>query len=227
MTQQRDGGGVKVRTVNIIARSHLIPPFSLAPLISTYPYDSEKFLTHIAVPHQRFLFHIYKSGKVVSLSSKSISDLEASFAWLRSRLVGFGLNLSKAYEVTNIVAVARIAPPLDLRALAPLLPRTSYDPTHDFGLTPFAPPFFNAVIYYFLPPAIKPRQTALIFRTGRATLTGFKSLHVLQAAARLLATEIATIIEDHPEILAVKRAQTDHTPKIDVVPVATSGGVNS
>jgi TATA-box binding protein (TBP) (component of TFIID and TFIIIB) len=226
MLQQRGGKGVRIRTVNIVARSHLMPPFSLAPLISTYPYDSEKFLSHIAVPHQRALFRIYKSGKVVSLSSKSISDLEASFAWLRSLLSGFGLNLSKAYEITNIVAVARIAPPLDLRSLAPFLPRASYDPAHNFELTADEH-LVDAVVYYFLPSAIKPRQTALIFGSGRAVLTGFRSPHVLRAAARRLATEIATIIEDHPEVLAVKRRPTHHSSKIDVVSVAISGGVNS
>jgi len=226
MSQQCTGKRVKVRTVNIVARSSLIPPFSLTPLISSYPYDREKFLSHIAVPHHRALFCIYDTGKVVSLSSKSISDLEASFAWLRALLSGYGLNLAKTCEITNIVAVARIAPPLNLRILAPFLPRASYDPSRDFGATSYER-LFDAIVYHFLPPSIRPRQTALIFRTGRVTFTGFRSPVILRAAAQLLASQIARIIEDHPEVLTVKSVRTDQTHNIEVVPVAISGEVKA
>lgn len=197
---QHGSRGVRVRTVNIVATTGLKPPFSLEPLLSTYPFDSEQFLNYIIVPSQRSLFRIFTTGKVVSLTAKSIPDLEASLAWLRALLAGFGLTLLDFYEISNIVGVAQIAPPLDLMCLVRYLPRASYEPSHDFGPTSFEH-LLNAITYYFQPPSIKPRQTALIFRTGRATFTGFKSLPKLRAAARHLSREIADIIRCHPEVL--------------------------
>jgi TATA-box binding protein (TBP) (component of TFIID and TFIIIB) len=215
-----DGVGVKIRTVNIVARSSCIPPFSLAPLSAIYPFDSGKD-SYIAVPHHRALFYIYNTGKIVSFSSKSIKDFETSFKWLQTLLSRFGINISDTYEITNIVAIAQIAPPLELLQLVQFLPRAAYDSSRD--LHPSSSEYlFDAIIYHFQPPAIKPRQTALIFRTGRATFAGFQSRTVLHAAARLLAAQIAHIIEDHPEVLA--RA---HSPNTIPLTTASSPEVTS
>jgi TATA-box binding protein (TBP) (component of TFIID and TFIIIB) len=207
--QQLGDAGVKIRIVNIVAMTSLMPPFSLASLTSSHPFPSEKYSTHIAISHRNSYFAIFKTGKVLLLSSKSIRDVEASFAWLRTFFLEFGLTLSKSYEITNIVSVARIAPRLNLLSLAFLLPRSAYEPPNDLGPHAFHRSL-NAIIYHFAPSPVKPRQTALIFASGRVILTGFKSFDVLHLKAHLLSEQIAHIVEDHPQVIAKGHPRRAH-----------------
>lgn len=200
VAQQRGGHGAKVRIANIVALAALQPPFSLKELTSSYPFLGEKYFTHVAVPHQHSYFAIFSTGKVMSLSAKSRSELEASFSWLRSFLSEFNLTLSDSYEIVNVVAATQVAPSLDLFRLAFLLPRTSYEQPHDLGPHPFHRQI-NALVYHFAPSPMKPRETALIFATGRAILTGFRSAQEVREAAALLSQLLARIAEAHPEIL--------------------------
>lgn len=200
MPQQLGDAGVNIRIANIVAMTSLMPPFSLASLTSSHPFPSKKYSTHIAISHCNSYFAIFKTGKVLLLSSKSICDIEASFAWLRTFFLEFGLNLSQSYEITNIVSVARIAPRLNLLSLAFLLPRSAYEPPNDLGPHAFQRSL-NAIVYHFAPSPVKPRQTALIFASGYGILTGFKSFDILHLKTHLLSEQIAHIAEDHPEVI--------------------------
>ena len=191
---------VKITTVNFIAKTVIKKPFSLSPLSLAFPFESSLQLRRIPIPHHSAKFSIFTTGAVVSRAAHTKHDLRASFAWLRAYLATFGLALSEPYQITNIVAVARIAPRLDLPELAPFLHTASYDPIRvedDYGVERAV----DAIVYYFSPE--KPRNTALIFPSGRVTLTGFTSIESLEAKAIALSSLLFQLASEHPEILAL------------------------
>jgi len=191
---------VKINTVNFIAKTAIKKPFSLSSLAAAFPFESSFELHRIAIPHHNVKFSIFTTGTVVCRAAQSFHELIASFAWLRSFLANFGLTFSEPYQISNIVAVAKIAPRLDLAQLAPLLHTASYDPLRvedDYGFERVV----DAIVYYFSPE--RPRNTALIFPTGRATLTGFTSIASLEAKAIALSSQLFQLAREHTEILAL------------------------
>jgi TATA-box binding protein (TBP) (component of TFIID and TFIIIB) len=191
---------VKITTVNFIAKTAIKKPYSLSSLAAAFPFVSSFELHRIAIPHHSAKFSIFTTGAVVSRAAHTIHDLQASFAWLRAYLATFGLALSEPYQITNIVAVARIAPRLDLSELAPLLSTASYDPIRvedDYGIERAV----DAIVYYFS--SERPRNTALIFPSGRVTLTGFTSIESLEAKAIALSSLLFQLASEHIEILAL------------------------
>ena len=190
---------VKIKTANIVAKTAIQKPFSLATLAATFPYEHTWKQMMIRIQHQPVKFTIYITGTVVSRAAPTIHDLSASFAWLRAYLATFGLALSEAYQIMNIVAVAHIAPPLNLSELAPLLSNASYDPLY-IEDDECVERVVDAIVYYFS--SEKPRKTALIVPTGRVTLTGFTSIASLNAKANALSSLLLQLAREQPEILA-------------------------
>lgn len=189
--------------MNIVAKSQLIPPFSLASLSAQFPFSSPRFLCHIPIPHDHVKFSIFRTGNVISRASTSLSELESSFAWLRRLLHSFELELVSSYDILNIVAVSPlVSEKLDLLLLAPLLPHSSYDPTPFPGEN--AREFLLDAITFYFNSQVKPRQTALIFKSGTVTLTGFRSIPELESAILQLRQLLDQIVQEHPEVLQAR-----------------------
>lgn len=189
-----------IRITNIISKTHLIPPFSLSALSSAFPFSKEKtFLHRVYIPYKNINFSIFRGGSIISRSSTSQSDLESSFEWLRSILTTFALNMSRNYEILNIVSTIAIAPPLNLLSLVKYLSNCSYDPSPI--LTESKREFcVDAIVYYFVPNE-KPRRTALIFSTGSVVLTGFNSFSDLDIYSVKLSEILYEIAKVHPEVI--------------------------
>jgi len=191
---------VKITTVNFIAKTAIKKPFSLDALAARSPFLASSELRRIPIYHDSVKFSIFTTGTVVCRAAQSFHELIASFAWLRGFLADFGLTFGEPYQIKNIVAVAKIAPRLDLAVLAPLLHTASYDPIRvedEYGFERAV----DAIVYYFSPE--RPRNTALIFPTGRATLTGFTSIASLEAKAIALSSQLFQLAREQTEILAL------------------------
>lgn len=193
----------KIHINNIIAKSDIVPPFSLSTLSAAFPFSiKRRALSRILLlppfPLQHVNFSIFNTGSVISRSSRSVSDVKASFFWLRSFLASFELALSSHYRILNIVASANITPPLNLLTLSSFLPKCSYDPSpllSDDGHEHLV----NCITLYFHED--RPHYTALIFPTGNVTLTGFKSIAELELYAIKLSDIISKITIKNPEVL--------------------------
>ena len=189
----------RIKITNIIAKSYLVPPFSLSSLLAEYPPFSQSPFSRIFLSSCHTNFSVLLSGSVISRASRSFAELEDSFHWLRSFLSTFNLTLSEQYEVFNVVAFSDIAPPLNLLELASHLPHSSYDPS---PISADSEHHIDSIVFSFNSNhSQKPRRTALIFHTGNATLTGFFSFYDLLARASQLSSLIAQIAENHPAIL--------------------------
>jgi TATA-box binding protein (TBP) (component of TFIID and TFIIIB) len=192
----------KIQITNIVAKSHLVPPFSLSSLATEFPFTAQSALPHIPLSYQHSKFSIFKTGTVISRASRSVPDLESSLKWLSSRLCDFDLCLSDNYEILNIVAYSQLLPfPVNLSPLAELLPHSSYDPSPI--LSDGCEHLVDAITTYLSPldHNSKPHRTALIFATGKATLTGFKSIHDLELHASRLSSLLTQISHEHPEVI--------------------------
>lgn len=195
----------KVQITNIIAKSQLVPPFDLSSLIAKYPFDHKAVLTRIFIPHDHIKFSIFRTGTVMSRATRSFYELDASFNWLAfDFLPDFNLKLSHKYDVLNIVALSdfRLKNHLNLFELAPHLLNSSYDPSPLFCEKDDHEHLVDCITYYFHEG--KPRYTALIFPTGKITLTGFKSVTELELHARKLYLTLSQISLEHREVLTEK-----------------------
>ena len=191
---------IKIRLNNIIAKSDIVPPFSLLSLSATFPFSTRHALSRILLSHpgQHSYFSIFHTGSVISRSSRSVQDVEGSFHWLRSFLAPFNLELSNHYDILNIVASAHLASSLDLSALSSYLSNCSYDPAPSISGDGYEH-LVNCIIFHFH--EARSRYTALIFPTGSVTFTGFKSIAELEAHASKLSSLISEITLNHPEVL--------------------------
>ena len=190
----------KIRINNIIAKSDIVPPFSLSSLSAAWPFSTRHVLSHILLPLQHVNLSIFHTGSVISRSSRSVQDVKASFQWLRSFLASFNLELSDHYTLLNIVAFANLAPPIELASLATNLPNCSYDPSPLLSEKDDHEHLVNCIVFYFLDEASS-RYTALIFPTGKVTFTGFKSVAELEAHALKFSSILSEITLNHPEVL--------------------------
>ena len=190
----------KIKISNIIAKSQLIPPFSLSSLSVAFPFSHRSAFSRIILPFHHMNFSIFRTGSVISRATNSVSDVEDSFNWLRSILFPFGLELSDRYTILNIVAVANCAPPIVLSSLAANLPNCSFDPFPVFSEKDDHQHLVNCITYRF--PKDKFHYTSLIFSSGKAIFTGFKSIPELGLHAFKFSSLISKISRDHPEVLA-------------------------
>jgi TATA-box binding protein (TBP) (component of TFIID and TFIIIB) len=198
---------VKIKVTNIVAKSLLVPPFSLNSLSSDYPFSPSPFFSRIAIPsgvNKNVSFSLFRSGVVVSRAAQSITDLEESFSWLRSFLDSYNLKLAEPYQIINIASVALLSPPLDLPQLSQVLPNCSYDPSPMLFSTGHEHLIHNLTYYFSADRTLKPRRTALIFPSGNVTLTGFISIPDLEAHALHLSALLSRIANEHSEVLAQK-----------------------
>ena len=191
----------KIQITNIIAKSQLVPPFSLSSLEAKHPFDHKAVLSRIFIPYKHIKFSIFRTGTVMSRAARSFNELDNSFSWLSSKfLPDFDLELSDKHDVLNIVAFVNLAPPLELSNLATNLLNCSYDPSPLFSEKDEHEHMVNCIIYYFYEDG--PRYTALIFPTGKVTLTGFKSIAELELHALKLSSLLSEISLEHPEVLS-------------------------
>ena len=190
-----------IRINNIIAKSDIVPPFSLSLLSAAFRFPTQHVLSRILLsyPSQHSFFSIFHTGSVISRSSRSVQYVKGAFQWLRSFLSSFNLKLSSHYNILNIVASVNLLLPLNLSALALYLPNCSYDPSpllSDDGREHLV----NCITFYFQ--EARPHYTALIFPTGNVTFTGFKSIDELQLHTFKISSLIAEISLNHPEVLS-------------------------
>ena len=192
----------QIKITNIVAKSQLVPPFSLSSLYDAYFYPSGRtVLSRILLPFKHMSLSIFRTGTVISRSAHSFSDLKASFDWLQSRLSPFDLKLSDHYTIINIVAFANLVPPMKLSILATQLLNCTYDPYPLHSEKDNYEHLVNCITFRFYEGEAKPRCTALIFPSGKVTFTGFKSVAELDAHALKLSSIIAEISQNHPEVL--------------------------
>lgn len=190
----------RIEITNIVAKSQLVPPFSLSSLSVAFPFSHRSILPRIFFPFQHMYLSIFRTGTVISRSSHSVSDVESSFRWLRSILAPFYLELSDHYSILNIVAFVNLAPPLELSNLATNLPNCSYDPSPIFSDEDGHEHLVDCITFYFHEG--RPHYTALIFPTGKVTFTGFKSVAELEAHALKFSSILSEIALKHPEVLS-------------------------
>ena len=197
---------LKIKVVNIVTKSLLIPPFSLSLLFSDFPpasnFPGNVVLLKSNDPKSKTNFSIFQSGAVISRGSRSIQSFEANLSWLRSFLLDYQVELGERYEITNIVSVATLSlHSFDLSILASYLPNCSYDPSPMLFATGHEH-LVNVVTFHFSGDRkAKPRRTALIFPTGNITLTGFNSFPDLENHAVQLSSLLQQISEKHPEVI--------------------------
>ena len=184
---------------NIIAKSDIAPPFSLSSLSATFPFSTHPPLSRILLTFQHFCFSIFHTGSVISRASRSFQDVEGSFHWLRSLLATFNLELSSQYDILNIVASGNLSLPLNLSALSLYLPNCSYDPSSSLSGEGYEHGV-HCITFHFR--KIRPRYTALIFPTGNALLTGFKSAPELELHTSKFISLLSEITLNHPEVLS-------------------------
>jgi len=188
----------KININNIIAKSDIVPPFSLSALSAAYHFSTKHALSRILVSFQHSYFSIFNTGSVISRSSPSIPDLEASFQCLRSFLASYNLELSRHYVILNIVASATLAITLNLSDLALYLSDCSYDPSSSLSDDGHEH-FVKCITFHFR--KVRPHYTALIFPTGNITFTGFKSVAELRAHGSEFSSLLSEITLNHPEVL--------------------------
>lgn len=204
--QPRDVNNPKIKVTNIIAKSQLVPPFTLSSLEAKHPFDhtdkyNPKLVFHgarIFIPHNNIKFSLFRTGTVMSRAARSVPELDKSFRWLSSFLADFDLKLCNNYEILNVVAFSRLPCSLNLFELATYIPNCSYDPSSSLSEEGHEH-IVNCITFYFREE--KPRYTALIFPTGNVTLTGFKSVAELEDHTAKLFSLISEISSDHPEVL--------------------------
>lgn len=193
----------QMQITNIIAKSQLVPPFSLSSLEAKYPFDHKAVLSRIFIPYNHVKFSIFRTGTVMSRAARSFIELEDSFSWLSSKfLPHFNLELSDKHLVLNIVALSdlHLSSKFNLSQLASHLLNCSYDSSPLFSEKDELEHLINCIVYYFYEG--RPRYTALIFPTGKVTFTGFKSVVELERHAFKLASILSEITLDHPEVLS-------------------------
>lgn len=201
--QSRNVKKPQTQITNIIAKSQLVPPFSLSSLEAKYPFDHKAVLSRIFIPCNHVKFSIFRTGTVMSRAARSFIELEDSFSWLSSKfLPDFNLELSDKHFVLNIVALSdlHLSSKFNLFVLAPHLPNCSYDSSPLFSEKDEHEHLINCITYYFYEG--QPRYTALIFPTGKVTLTGFKSVAELELHVFKLASILSEICLDHPEVMS-------------------------
>jgi len=187
----------KICINNIVAKSDIVPPFSLSSLSATFPFFTRRTISRILLKFQHMNFSIFNTGSVISRSSRSVSDVEASFHWLSSFLAAYDLELSDHHDILNIVASVNLASPLNLLALSSHLLNCSYDPS--FSLSDDGHEHLvNCITFHFR--EARPHYTALIFPTGNVTFTGFKSVAELGAHVSGLSSILSEITLNHPEV---------------------------
>ena len=205
--QPRDVNTPKIKVTNIVAKSQLVPPFTLSSLEAKHPFDhtdkyNPKLVFHgarIFVPYEHIKFSLFRTGTVLSRAARSVPELKKSFSWLSSFLSNYNLKLSDTHEILNIVAFTRLPFSLNLFELATFIPNCSYDASSSLSEDGHEH-IVNCITFYFREE--KPRYTALIFPTGNVTLTGFKSVSELEDHTMKLFFLISEISSDHPETLA-------------------------
>lgn len=180
---------------NIVAKSDIVPPFSLSSLSAAFPFPTRDVLSCIFLPFQHVNLSIFNTGSVISRSSRSLSDVKASFHWLSSFLAAHDLELSDQYDIINIAASINLAPSLNLLALFTYLPHCHYDPSDEDHEH-----LVNCITFHFH--EARSRYTALIFPTGNVIFTGFKSIAELGFHIPKLTSLLSEIILNHPEVLA-------------------------
>ena len=191
----------KIQITNIIAKSQLVPPFSLSSLEAKYPF-SPKALARIFIPYKHVKFSIFRTGTVMSRASRSVNELEDSFNWLSSEfLPDFDLELSDKYDVLNIVAFSDFyVSSIDLSQLATYLhSNCSYDPCATISDKDNLEHLVDCITYYFHEG--RPHYTALIFSTGKVIFTGFKSIAELELHCLQLSSSISEICLNYPEVI--------------------------
>ncbi len=192
---------IEISVNTAIAKSNIVPPFSLSSLSATFPFSTQHVLSRIFLSHprQHSYFSIFHTGSVISRSSGSVQDIERSFYWLRSFLAPFNLELSTHYAVLNIVASSDIAPALNLPTLSRHLPHCSYDPSPSLSVGGYEH-YVNCITFRFH--KAKPRYTALIFPSGNVIFTGFKTIDKLRLYISKFSSILSETILNHPEVLA-------------------------
>ena len=197
----------ETRITNIIAKTQLVHPFTLSSLESKHPFDhsdnyNAKLVFHgarIFIPHEHIKFSVFRTGTVLSRAARSFNELDESFSWLSSFLADFNLKLCDEYEILNIVAFSRLPFSFNLYELATHLLSSSYDSSPSLSEEGYEH-LVNCITFYFR--ETKPRYTALIFPTGRVTLTGFKSVAELELHISKLSELVSEIAVNHPEVLS-------------------------
>ena len=190
-----------IQIINIIAKSQLVPPFSLSSLEAKHPF-SPKALSRIFIPYKHVKFSIFRTGTVMSRASRSVNELEDSFNWLSSKFFpDFNLGLSDKYDVLNIVALSEFyVSHFNLSELATHLhSNCSYDPCATISEKDDLEHLVDCITYYFHEG--RPHYTALIFSTGKVIFTGFKSIAELELHCLKLSSSISKICLNHPEVI--------------------------
>lgn len=201
--QSRDVKKPQTQITNIVAKSQLVPPFSLSSLESKFPFDRKAALARIFIPYRHVKFSIFRTGAVMSRAARSFIELEESFTWLSSFLKSdFNLVLSDKHFVLNIVALSdlHLSSNFNLYELASFLPNCSYDPSPLLSDKDHREHLFNCIVYYFY--EAQPRYTALIFPIGKVVFTSFKSVSELERHALKLSSLLSKISLEHPEVLS-------------------------
>ena len=191
----------KIQITNFIAKSQLVPPFSLSSLEVKHPF-SPKALSRIFIPYKHVKFSIFHTGTVLSRAARSFDELDDSFNWLSSEfLPDFNLKLSDKYDVLNIVALSDFCVgSIDLSELATHLhSNCSYDPCATISDKDDLEHLVDCITYYFHEG--RPHYTALIFSTGKVIFTGFKSIAELELHCLKLSSSISKICLNHPEVI--------------------------
>lgn len=182
---------MNLKIANLFSVMHIKEPFSLVELEKEFPFKPQAKTRVIAIKSTSTTFTIFKTGAVTGKGSKDFILLQQDILWLESLLSGFGLKLT-CYRVANIVSIARVSKrKLTLTELAKHMPDSSYDPT---------PPTImpRAILY-------KPNgsRALLIYGTGIAVLTGFKTMTDSEEVAEETEKLITEIAREHPEVLGI------------------------
>jgi len=182
---------MQFKIANIVSVMYLVEPFTLDKLKTAHEFKKQGRTKAITITGTRQTsFAIFRTGSITGKGSKGFLQLQQDVFWLRHYLSSYDLKIGE-YKITNIVSIAKISDKkLSLFELSWYIQNCSYDPT-----PPIAMP--RAILY-------KPdgdSRTLLIYGSGTAVLTGFKTMIDSYKVANQTERMIAGIAKEHPNII--------------------------
>lgn len=179
---------MNIKIANIVSVTHLVKPFTTYRLEGRHSWKQQGRSKTITIKSEQTSFSLFKTGNIVGKGSKGFIQLQQDILWLESYLFGFDLKIG-TYKIVNIVSIVKVSDrKLSLIELSKHIQNSSYDPS-----PPIVMP--QAIVY-------KPNgsRTLMIFGTGTAVMTGFRTMIDTKEVAKETEKLITGFITKHPEI---------------------------
>ena len=173
----------KTIILNIVATADLNQKIELEKLskLKEFRYDPNKYggrVAYFCSPHIKGKVSIFSSGKIISVGAKDEKEAIYYLEYVRDFLARIGIirPINLRYNISNIVVMVSFEYPIDVEKIAKRR-KIIYEPEQ-----------FPAAILRISYPI---KATALLFSSGKAIITGIKSLNQIEPVVQKI-TKIIT-----------------------------------